>query len=518
MRVPEPIETPGFFWLPEKPENRVPGTLHISDSGEVGLEATGLFRDHRAIMEDYGMEVEGPVEYERPNLNRIVGIVENGGLVTLDGCIPQREQFGTGLSKSFFHASLAFIGSNYGAEDEVTFSKFVFSCDGLDDWLSISGFCLEIDPENKRYSIHYHYPGKIPLTLLSGIELNFDFDFSFPTVSFPTTETSVSQKARVIMISNEPQTLGYFLSLISKICSFLSLATDQNVSIDSMTGYPEKEVGNSEMRQVSVGVYGKIGHHSEKKPSTSWHEMLFTYANVGGQLEQALARWLESYDRFGNAFNLYFASRSDAYQNLDVKFLQLVQGIEVLHRRSSKEKLMPEDEFRKFKADIVSDIQDDDKRSWLKEKLAYANELSLRERVERIVEPFACLLGDEDECRAFAGKVASTRNYLTHFSKGNEKRAASGEELWYLHRKLEALFQMHLMRRIGFDDKSIEFMARENDVLRAKLGLPRSAPLLPSRSPQSVLLSLQSGGRPAGGGSGSGRDAGGATGTAASST
>ena len=37
MRLSEPIEKPGFFWLPEDAENPQPGILHISESGRVTL-------------------------------------------------------------------------------------------------------------------------------------------------------------------------------------------------------------------------------------------------------------------------------------------------------------------------------------------------------------------------------------------------------------------------------------------------------------------------------------------------
>ena len=40
MRIGEPIETSGFFWLAEEPDFRVPGDLHISESGQARLESS----------------------------------------------------------------------------------------------------------------------------------------------------------------------------------------------------------------------------------------------------------------------------------------------------------------------------------------------------------------------------------------------------------------------------------------------------------------------------------------------
>ena len=38
MRLSEPIEKHGFFWLPEDTENQVPGILRISESGGITLK------------------------------------------------------------------------------------------------------------------------------------------------------------------------------------------------------------------------------------------------------------------------------------------------------------------------------------------------------------------------------------------------------------------------------------------------------------------------------------------------
>ena len=43
MRVKEKIEKAGYFWLPSAPEKKIPGTLIITDGGNIELEVVGLF-------------------------------------------------------------------------------------------------------------------------------------------------------------------------------------------------------------------------------------------------------------------------------------------------------------------------------------------------------------------------------------------------------------------------------------------------------------------------------------------
>lgn len=40
MRLSEPIEKHGFFWLPDDAENKIPGILRISESGEITVEVS----------------------------------------------------------------------------------------------------------------------------------------------------------------------------------------------------------------------------------------------------------------------------------------------------------------------------------------------------------------------------------------------------------------------------------------------------------------------------------------------
>ena len=443
MRLPEPIETPGFFWLPEKPENRLPGILRISESGEVKLEAVGSFRDYRAVLEG-------------ADIDRIVGMIEEGMLVTLDRCISQREPFGKGLSKSIFYAHFAFIGCACDKQEALQFSKVTFSVDGLNEWLAVSGFKLVGDLESQGCSIHYRDPERISLTLPNEIEMDFSFTHTQFSKLSPTVKRGIEQSSYVSLSLNKPRTVEYLLSLVNQMCLFLSFAVDQNISIEYI------QLGDKENPLSSIDMYGEIGHHSEDRSRIRLGEMLFTYENIGRHIEQALTGWIESYEKFEPAFNLYFASRSGDVRYLDVRFLMLAQGMEILHRKSSRESL------------------------------------SLRGRVERMADCFRGLFGGQKQRRCFSKKVADTRNYLTHYSSRDEKKAASEDELMNLYRKVEALFQVHILRQIGFDEKSIEFIARENDVLRDKLGLARSGPLLPSRSPRCVALSLRSAGpRPA---------------------
>lgn len=460
MRLSEPIEKSGYFWLPAKPDNRLPGILRVTDTGKTDVEVIGIFGDTLAAMND-----------STPELGRIVGVIENGDLITLEHCFYSNRNisFG-GISKSTIHANFLLRGVQYEEGEPVTFSRFRFSVEGLDEWLSVSGLRVENNWSERSASIHFNPPKEITVQLADGIGLTFTFGWTLPSTTI-VTEAKITQKVYITLTSESLRPIEDYLALAFKLKNFLCFATDETVSLDSATGFSHeitREVGNDEKLEEPIAIYYASTPVSEGRPKLHWHNMLFRYGHIADQLESILNSWLSNYEISAPAFNLYFASKSGAHKYLDGRFLSLVQGIETLHRRNSQETLMPDSEFDQLVATIVDGCPAG-RKEWLSKKLVYANELPLRQRMRQMLEPFEILYGGAKERKYFIGKVIDTRNYLTHYDPKLAQQAASGEALWKLCMKLEALFQLHFLRLIGLDAEFIRQLANENHALRSKV-------------------------------------------------
>ena len=468
MRLSEPMEKSGFFWLPEDAENQVPAILRISKTGEVTLEVI-CFSDP-----NFGPYVfkerrlgDTPDEDIITSIDRIVGIIDDG-LITLDDCFyvnPLGHWLGE-TSTSIIHAHFAFIGFHFEEGEEVTLSKLTFSVEGLDEWLLISGIRRYHNLEEKSVSIHFDLPQEIAFHLPDGIELKLTFSWYTHDVT-NVTEARITQKAYISLVSEKLRPVEYFLDLVFKLHNFLCFAIDKTVSLDSIIGY------SSEKAQIEV--YYQSTPFSEEKSKIYLPDMLFSYRGLADQIEEILTKWLESYKIYEPAFNLYFASVSSGQRYMEWKFLSLSQGIETLHRRNYKETQMSEEEFKNLVDTILQTIPQD-RKDWMARKLKYANELSLRKRIKQMIEPFKNLFGNQKKCRSFIDKVVDTRNYLTHYDSGLATKAASGEGLWKLCMKLEALFQLHFLQLIEMDLESIRSIVNENYALRNKLGLEDQEP------------------------------------------
>lgn len=460
MQLSKPIEKPGFFWLPKEPRNRLPGVFRISESGEARLEVFCL---------------SDPIQFlisEDQNPNRIVGIIGNE-LITLDECTYGDRSLQGSVLISTIYAKRALIGFNYGKEEKITFSKIEFSVEGLDEWLPIfdlQGKYNSKDASIHDISIHYSPPKEISLNLPDGIRLKFIF---LSNTYHDRIKISINQKAYISLISEKLQPIEYFLELVFKVHNLLRFAIDETVLIDSITGYSNEitqELEEGKNSEVPIEIYYQSPLHSEERPEIHRSDMLFSYQEVADEFEEILTKWLENYDIYEPTFNLYFASVSSGQKYLEWKFLSLAQGIETLHRRSSQEMEMPEEEFRKIKKNVLK-VTPNEKQEWLAVRLKYANELSLRKRIKQMIQPFKDLFGNGKERDSFIRKVVDTRNYLTHYDSGLETKAASGEDLWRLCMKLEALFQLHFLRLIGMNIESIKSIVNKNATLRDKIGL-----------------------------------------------
>lgn len=456
----EAIEESGYFWLPDNPGSRLPGTLRISETGESSLEIIGSFSDPLDV---------NALKNPEP-LKRVVGLIRND-MVTLENCYYKKRDisFG-GISKTIIGARFAFKGVGYESSDSISFSKLEFSVEGLDEWLSITGLRVDYDWENKGATIKYIPPKEIPIQLPDGIDLKFTFSWTLPGAPV-VTEAKITQKAIVSLTSQSLRKLEDFLALASKITNFLCFAIDETVSLVSATGYSheiKRENGEGQTREKPIRIYFQDIRSSDVKAKVESHRMLFHYGHIAKDLERILNNWLANYTTSEPAFNLYFTAKAGAQKYIDGRFLSLAQGIETLHRRNSTKTLMPENEFKQM-LQIISKNCPGEKKHWLNDRIAYGNELSLRQRLTEMLEPFQNLYGTETERRAFIGKVVDTRNYLTHYDERLSNKATTGIEFWQLCMKLEVLFQLHFLRLMGLTNDTINTLVNDNHSIKWKL-------------------------------------------------
>ncbi|MDO8962581.1 MAG: hypothetical protein Q7V02_10795, partial [Methylophilus sp.] len=225
---------------------------------------------------------------------------------------------------------------------------------------------------------------------------------------------------------------------------------------------------NGTSRPEPVGFYYSSIPFEKKAPEIKRHSMLFRFTEVQNRFNEIINNWLSAYEVILPSLNLYFSTKNGAHKYLDGKFLALAQAIETYHRRTSTETYIPKGEFKLLIKEIKANCPNEHEK-WLASRIDMGNEISLRDRLNRIVEPFKCEIGTDEEVKLIIKLIVDTRNYLTHYDPKLEKKAASGQNLWHLCEKMEAILQLHLLKELGF--ASVEISAVLNNIYKFKTKL-----------------------------------------------
>lgn len=463
LRIKEEFKKSGYFWLPSDPERRIPGTLVITDGGNIELEVVGLFDES---IEGLNRDLNGKDELER-----IIGHIEKHGLVTLNDCFYKNKNisFG-GISKSSIIVNKALIGVAYDDKEIVLFNNFQFSVEGIDEWVGLSGIKVEHQFEKQTASITYSPPEEISLNLNNGMKLSITFSWFLPG-SPNAKEAKITQKTYFKLSSEQERPLNEFISAAYKITTLLSFAIDKTVCIERVSATSDairQAIGDGKTIPVSISLYYASLPYTKIEPKIDWHRMLFRFEQIREDAERIVNNWFDAYDEIEPALNLYFSTKTGAHKYLESKFLALAQGLETYHRRTSNEKLMDEAVFKELTENLIKQCPKENQK-WLSGRLQHGNEVNLGRRIKSIIEPFKEFLGTSKERNKLIRTIVDTRNYLNHYDKSLASVAASGRDLWLLCLKMEAIFQLHLLQVLGFTQAEVKSVSDNSHELQQKL-------------------------------------------------
>jgi len=452
MRIKKPICQKGYFSLPSDVEKRVPGTLRINDGGKIELEIIGTF-DEADI---FSSKME--------KFNRIVGSVGQYGLITLDDCSYINKQVSPeGISTSILSVEKAFLGVAYEEHEKICFNSIMFSIEGIDEWIGISGIRTQYLKEDPKVSITYSSPEEASLKLENGMILEILFKWGVSQPSRIPKKVELSQKAYFTLSAQQEMPLQDFISIIFKLTHFIGLAVNKTVSLDYVCGTSHSiqiQVNAERTVDAPIQIYYESIPFSLETPIITDFKMLFRFNQISSNVEQAINSWIDAYDRIEPAMNLFFATRNGAYKFISGRFLALAQCLESYHRLTSNKVFMDSKTYEKLISTGLEHFPKEH-RSWLSEKLQYGYELSLAKRLKEIIEPFNELFGNSAERSIFIRSIVITRNYFTHYDKTLKTKAARGKDMFILCKKMEILFQLHLFSILKFSGPTINSIYKD---------------------------------------------------------
>lgn len=483
MRIEKEMKGQGYFWRPCTPDQKAPGTLSILDGGIIKLEIqeplNGKF-DNRSEDDIYWRtEIDDPQfifqpkDFEpenRENTQRVIEQIEQrrkieqiigrvSGFfehtVILNNCHYERITGAIGRAKSLIHAEIAFtsIHLNKANFDKVNYSEnkindiksVNFSIEGIDEWVGISGIKTHHKSLEEKY-ISYRRPISIPIKLNNDMELSIKFREIEKREGVPfIKEAGISQKTFFNLISQKPRKLEEFTTIIDKITTFLCFFTSQTVSLDYIA------IGDI---HKPINVFYQSQIHSKYKPSVERGNMLLDFGGMGDDAKILINNWIEAYKEYERSFDLYFSTKIRSQMPLEDKFLALARSLEIYYRRTSDDKQIEQDRLNELIELCKDQCNNKDEENFVERNLRNHNTLSLRRRIEKMIEPFEEIIGDKNTQEELVKKIVDARNDLTH------KGTSPEDDLQKLYLKTESIFQFLLLQSIDFDLEAINGIAR----------------------------------------------------------
>ncbi len=378
------FELIGLWWYPDTPSKPFAGKLSFDPASGARLEWYEPMAQDMASRGDKTVPI-------------ILGVSEERGLLSLINCKVAHRPMGhrgSGVTFDKITAGVDTIieGYHFASTKDLSFGELTVSFNHLRDWMII--FDRGSSGNEPKY-------GFAPVEAdLGHAMVKFSYGMSKITSQ---TEIYMRDDVSVVIKPAENWTLDQFRKYINLYLSnFLTLATGE-------ANYP------TEIRSVKTGIYGEqkllvfyqVPGYAKKLKSLLASDSVFTrtiltYQDFYTKSSKYLSRWIESYDRFGSVYDLYFQTIFGRALSPALDFFLLAQAFETYHELRYKKSWTP------LKTCIQNICRD------------FRKNLSNGDDV--IVEK---LIGDPEE---FSERVKETRHQITHpYRECSDKVIPDGE-------------------------------------------------------------------------------------------
>jgi len=208
--------------------------------------------------------------------------------------------------------------------------------------------------------------------------------------------------------------------------------------------------------------FGEAGRRPRQLPDHPVRQFLFTARGLTDpSWPKVLGRWATIRDELHSVLALYSAATMELTLHAELRFLALAQALETYHRTRFKETVLPRDQHRERKRRVLAALAPAD-RDWVTPALAWSNELTLRQRLQRLYEKVPRPLVDHlPQIGTLVQEIADTRNYLTHFGE-RKPDVLSGFRLSETTDNMRHVLQYLLLLELGFSENDATGIAHRS--------------------------------------------------------
>ncbi len=438
----------GEFWVPKSPKYKVSGELDYEDDSNITLTLFSVI-DNSVSESDF-------FNFKIINIPLIIGYLDNGEGVTLYSVQVSSITFGGPYKLSI--RVLLFTGKKFiEKEEDLVFKKVSFSYDHLHKYLGACKRDINFGENNLSHTVSYSSSkDKFNLTndLTCEISYNYKFSIDFDGNAKFTPETSL------FLNSSQETGINEWLHIIEfNIGAFFSILIGKYFCPIEIILYFEYE---NKRHPFSL----KCRYFERKEEFNINKRLAFNRMKPG--INSYLSEFYHFYEKYPLVINNYFSLYRihDNKVFTEYHYLTAIYALESFSRYINEmhyfyHKGTFESKFHKPLKKIINEHFNEEEDKEYKERLLtaikFTNDRSLRSIIRQILrENEEVIKGIFDfEIQKLANSIVDTRNWLTHFTKEIEPKVAKDFELYDLYKKVRAIFEVCLFKKLGLPDNVI---------------------------------------------------------------
>jgi hypothetical protein len=312
----------GHWWLPTKPEHKIPGTLTVNPDAGVRLELVGRFDSPE--FDAFGMFSRNvPLEI-------VLGADADGEVYTLHKLDMLQIS-----NTSTFRVSYLLAGKHFPTLEEIVFSSALIQYTYLEAW--------------SRFNFAQSGKSDSPDFLLIQVPINVETLFRMGGAG-EIKELSLDAHAlwRQSLSAIDIKPSAHFkidLNAAADLRTFFQLVNDLGHFMTLLIGEPSyvKKLRLCTSPDVLVDVFYPSTIRREKKLHPA--EMCFTLTEVRKIVPMLVEKWFKSLELLAPIYDLLFGTLFDPDSFVRTKFINLTQALESFHRRTEGGTYISSSEF-----------------------------------------------------------------------------------------------------------------------------------------------------------------------------
>jgi hypothetical protein len=450
-----------WWWLPDNPEDVVPGYASISRGESVTVHTLGSF----ISVNDDSWRMIIPVVYGKDSYDNLITLCDvhvSGQLTPEKGIFRQVD----------FHSDRVLLGVHSPTPKPLA-KEMIFIPSGIKEWAaSDEELHLKYDKDSQHYIARVPGKGKESLVaqLNSNCTLYLEF-FHWPTFSLEKS-TGIEHWCRCRVMFSESETLDRCIELIRIFCDLLSFGTRIMSGIESYSILLESDDSSNEgSNWIEVlGLNSAVKSSALQRQYGRGGRNYFTIKDIEVTFEETLRKWFDGVEKYGSAYYLYFAlARRGSDTFLQNEFFTYVQSLEGFRKKDShKGRFMERSDYRVLVDNVLYptliDQAGEDLALAMRSKLYMANEWTLREHLREIVKKrgdhFVKHWVPEPDIEVWIGFVVQARNDYAHVLDESDSDADTRTPFFIdTVIALRVLVEAQLLEMMGFSStKSDEIL------------------------------------------------------------